>query len=420
MDIFVYIYLPGQTEAVPAGIFEYDPDQSLGMFRYGNRYRQRKDAVPVDPIALPLGGNIKTCETNSGLYGAFRDASPDMWGRLVTAKALKVPPESLNEGEYLLHSSGLRVGNLDFRSSPKFPEPEHTVPTLRDIDELIDAASRIRNDQPVDQEILQLFLHGSSLGGARPKCVIQDQGSLWIAKFPDVQDRWNHARVEWATMLLAKKSGVNVPEMRIMSTEMGDVLLSGRFDRENAANGFSRHGYLSALSVLQLDERDRDRFSYLTLADAIRKHGIGDQNTLEQLFRRMAFNVFCRNTDDHPRNHGVLYKGRFADLSPAFDITPTPSRAGVGQDFFLSMSIGPQGRLANLENLQTGAPRFGLDSQKANDILLEIAERITEWKSLYSDCGISQKDSDLFRSTFDSRIAEEVQELGNQPNLRSS
>lgn len=134
MDIFVYIYLPGQTEAVPAGIFEYDPDQSLGIFRYGNRYRQRKDAVPVDPIALPLGENIKTCETNSGLYGAFRDASPDMWGRLVTAKALKVPPESLNAGKYLLHSSGLRVGNLDFRSSPKSPEPEHTVPTLRDID----------------------------------------------------------------------------------------------------------------------------------------------------------------------------------------------------------------------------------------------------------------------------------------------
>lgn len=92
MDFFVFIYLPGQTEAVSAGLFEYDPGQSLGMFRYGNRYLLREDALPVDPIALPLGENIRPCEMNSGLYGAFRDASPDMWGRLVTAKALKVPP----------------------------------------------------------------------------------------------------------------------------------------------------------------------------------------------------------------------------------------------------------------------------------------------------------------------------------------
>lgn len=141
MDIFVFIYLPGQTKAVPAGLFEYAPDQSLGMFRYGNRYLLREDALPVD------------------------------------------------------------------------------------------------------QEILQLFLHGSSLGGARPQCVIGDQGGLWLAKFPDVQDRWNHARIEWATMLLAKKCKVIVPAMRILSTQMGDVLLSRRFDRDSTARGFFRHGY---------------------------------------------------------------------------------------------------------------------------------------------------------------------------------
>ena len=411
MDIYVFIYLPGQTEAVPAGLLEYDPGEASGFFRYGQRYQNRKDALPVDPISLPLDNNISVCRTNGGLYGAFRDASPDRWGRLVTAKHLRVPPESLNEGDFLLRSTGLRAGNLDFRTSLDAFEPEYDVPIVKHLGELIDAAKRIRQDQPVEKDLLLLFKHGSSLGGARPKCVVQDQDSLWVAKFPDIQDRWNYPRLEWATMLLAKKCGIIVPEMRIVSTDMGDVLLSKRFDREPAHDGFARHGYLSALSVLQLDEGDFTQFSYLSLADTIRKNGIGSQGTLEQLYRRMAFNGFCRNTDDHPRNHGVLYKGEQPDLSPAFDITPTPSRPGVGEEFHLSMTIGSYGRVVSLENLKNGAVRFGLNSRKTEEILLEMAEQVLSWEKMFADCGIAKQDIDLFRPSFDSVLLRKTLEL---------
>lgn len=411
MDIYVFIYRPGQIEAVPAGLLEYDPGEASGFFRYGQRYQNREDALPVDPISLPLDNNISVCRTNGGLYGAFRDASPDRWGRLVTATHLRVPPESLNESDFLLRSTGLRVGNLDFRTSVDASEPEYDVPTEKHLDELIDAAKRIKRDQAVEENLLQLFKHGSSLGGARPKCVVQDQDSLWVAKFPDVHDRWNYSRVEWTTMLLAKQCGIIVPEMRIVSTDMGDVLLSRRFDREPAHDGFARHGYLSALSVLQLDEGDFTRFSYLSLADTIRKNRIGGQGTLEQLYRRMAFNGFCRNTDDHPRNHGVLYKEEQSDLSPAFDITPTPSRPGVGEEFHLSMTIGPYGRVVTLENLKDGAARFGLNSRKADKILLEMAEQVLSWEKMFADCGIAREDIDLFRSSFESVLLREALEL---------
>ena len=418
MDIYVFIYLPGQTKAIPAGLLEYHPGdastEASGSFRYGDRYRNRKEALPVDPVSLPLSGEISVCRTNKGLHGAFRDSVPDMWGRLVTAKQLKAPPESLNEGDFLLHSTGLRVGNLDFRPSLDAPEPEYAIPTQRDLEELIDAARRIRQDKPVDEDLLQLFLHGSSLGGARPKCVVQAQGSLWVAKFPDVDDRWNYARVEWATMCLAGKCGVVIPEMRIALTEMGDVLLSKRFDREPGQDGFARHGYLSALSALQLDESDSTRFCYLSLADTFRKHGIGGQGTLKQLFRRMVFNGFCRNTDDHPRNHGVLYKAGQGDLSPAFDIVPTPTRPGVGEDFSLSMNVGPLGRVTSLENFQGGAARFGLDSRKANQILVEMAEQVLDWKQIFTDCGVARDEIDRFRPSFDSVFLRETLKLGNK------
>ncbi len=412
MDIYVFIYLPGQTKAVPAGLFEYDPGRCVGMFSYGHRYAQRDDARPVDPVSLPLDLPAAPCEINRGLYGALRDASPDMWGRLVTAKALKIPPESLNESDYLLHSSGLRVGNLDFRISPDAPEPQLDSPAVGNLEDLLEAAERIKADQSVDAQLLQLFQHGTSLGGARPKCTIEDQHCLWVAKFPDSQDRWNHPRVEWATLLLAQHCGIIIPELRMFRTRVGDVLLSRRFDREPGSSGYARHGYLSALSVLQLDEGDRDRFSYPAFADALRRHGIGGQKTLEQVFRRMAFNVFCRNTDDHPRNHGVLFFKDQADLSPAFDIAPTPSRLGVGSDFSLSMSLGPQGRIASIANLLGGAPRFGLDGHQAREILAGMAEQIRGWETFFQDCDIDREEQELFRPGFESVHLREALELG--------
>ena len=408
MDIYVFIYPPGEATSVPAGLFTYDETNRQGRFEYGRRYQERVGALPVDPVALPLGRPGQLVETNRGLYGAFRDASPDRWGRLVIAHRMGVPPETLNEGELLLSPNALRVGNLDFRSSLDAPEPVPAPPSFHQLENIMDAAARVEAGEPLGEqngaEMLHLLEQGSSLGGARPKCTVEHEGVYWVAKFPSAGDTWNNPRVEWATMRLAARCGIVVPEMRLEDVGGRDVLLLKRFDRLFCPGGaVSRRGYLSALSALQLDDGDREDFSYIALADVFRERGIGDRATLKQLFQRMVFNILCRNTDDHPRNHGVMFDGGQGDLSPAFDITPALARRGVGEDFLLSMTVGAQGRAATIENALSETARFGLTADIARDVVAEMRTEVANWRDEFNAAGVSEQDLLLFEPSFESR-----------------
>lgn len=415
MDVYVFVYPPGEAVAVPAGLFTYDAQHRQGRFEYGRRYQERPGALPADPVSLPLGRPGQLIETNGGLYGAFRDAAPDRWGRLVIAHRLGVPPETLNEGELLLSPNALRIGNLDFRSSLDAPEPVPAPPGFHQIEEIMDVASRIDAgealDRPGQADIAQLLEQGSSLGGARPKCTIEYEGAYWVAKFPAAGDPWNNPRVEWATMRLAARCGITIPEMRLETVGTRDVLLLKRFDRRaNVAGAVTRLGYLSALSVLKLDEGDRQGFSYLRLADAFREKGIGDRASLEQLFRRMVFNIMCRNTDDHPRNHGVLYDGAQGDLSPAFDITPAVARRGVAEEFSLAMTVGQQGRAATIGNALSAAARFGLSAAAAANVAAGMATEVAQWRGLFQEDGVSDRDVDLLEPSFQERHMRDAQQ----------
>jgi len=415
MDIYVFVYPPGEAAAVPAGLFTYDEQHRQGRFEYGRRYQERPGALPVDPVSLPLGRAGQLIGTNGGLYGAFRDASPDRWGRLVIAHRLGVPPETLNEGELLLSPNALRIGNLDFRASLDAPEPVPAPPGFHQIEEIMDVASRIDAgealDGPGQEDVAQLLEQGSSLGGARPKCTIEHEGAYWVAKFPAAGDPWNNPRVEWATMRLASHCGITVPEMRLVAVGTRDVLLLKRFDRGfDGADGVTRMGYLSALSVLQLDEGDRQGFSYLRLADAFREKGIGNRASLEQLFRRMVFNIMCRNTDDHPRNHGVLYNGPQGDLSPAFDITPAIARPGLNEDFSLAMTVGLQGRAATIGNALSAAARFGLSAAAAADVVAGMAAEVALWREPFREDGVSDRDIGLLEPSFQERHMRDAQQ----------
>src|ERR1039458_2665770 len=150
-EAYVFIYLPGETTAVPAGIFTHYPDDGIGRFEYGRRCLERLNALPVDPVALPLGVPLLDVTSNGGLYGAFRDASPDYWGRLVIAAEAKVPPEALGEMDYLLQANASRVGNLDFRQSLEQGEPERRPPSFQFLGDLLDAASRLQSGEQVEQ-----------------------------------------------------------------------------------------------------------------------------------------------------------------------------------------------------------------------------------------------------------------------------
>lgn len=409
--VYVFIYPPGELEAVPAGILEYDTIERVGKFTYGTLYSQKIDAIAVDPIQLPLGKFIDPTSENNGLYGAIRDASPDYWGRLVIADSLHAPVESVDEIQFLLESNASRVGNLDFRSELTDREKLYSPPSFQHLEALLTASDRLQRSESVSDDLRQLLKQGTSMGGARPKCCVEVDGSLWIAKFPARNDSWSNAKVEMATMSLAARCGINTPEMRTIDIGGRDVLLVNRFDRAPAPGGFSRIGFLSALSFSQWDESDKHEFSYPTIAAKMRQAIAEPRAAMANLYQRMIYNIFCRNTDDHPRNHGFLVRGTRLDLSPAYDITPTPARAGVGSSFNLAMGVGPEGRWATLANALKSAPQFGLTREAATSLIVQMSQKVAAWTDVFEQSGVVPQDIDRFRHTFGSPALEAAKAL---------
>ncbi len=400
-SLYVFCYLPGEASAVPAGRFDHDGVAGVGTFAYGRRYVNRPGALAVDPVALPLGADPLPVETNGGLYGAFRDASPDYWGRLVTASGLKCPMESLSEMDYLLHANATRVGNLDFRASLDATEPTLGPPEFQEMEDLLIAAGDLEAGRPVDERRRLMLEQGSSLGGARPKCTVQLDGELWLAKLPSRNDRISMPRLEFGSMKLAARCGLDVPEIRLRTIGGRDVFLTRRFDREAVGGGWARRGYLSALSLAQWDEHDRDRWSYRSIAERIRKYSIRPSDDLRRLFLRIAFNILVRNMDDHPRNHGFLVEQGGLILSPLFDVEPALARPGVGSEFFLAMSIGPQGRLAALGNLRRAAATFNLKPVDAADLILRMQTCVaTGWREELGKAGFDDSELDILAPSF--------------------
>ena len=397
-QITVFIYLPNETIAVPAGIFTHNPDSGIGSFAYGRRYLERKNALPVDPAALPLGMHPKEIIINGGLYGAFRDASPDYWGRLIISATFNAPPEALSEMDYLMAANATRVGNLDFRTSPDAPEPELIPPHFNQLADIMDAAARVAVGEKIEDHILQILRQGTSMGGARPKSTVEYKDTLWIAKFPTKGDYLNIPCIEYATMKLAERCGIRIPEVRIMTVGGKDVFLIRRFDRKKSGESWNRIGFISALSLMQWDESDRLRWDYPMIADTMRRYTPIDN--MHELFCRMVFNILVRNTDDHPRNHGFLFDGHSMNLSPAYDLVPSPAYPDVGIDFHLAMSIGDQGRKATLKNAVSRSARFGLSEKNALDRIEQIRATVTRWREYFTEYGVATNEQDMLAPSF--------------------
>ncbi len=396
--VTVFIYLPGETVAVPAGIFTHHGDSGIGIFAYGRRYVERHNALPVDPIALPLGVIPREATGNGGLYGAFRDSAPDYWGRLVIAADAGAPPEALSEIDFLLATNASRIGNLDFRFSPEDHEPTLGPPHFNDLAQIIQAAWKLTVGEAIEAHLLKLLRQGSSMGGARPKCTVEWQDALWIAKFPGREDTLNIPRIEFATMKLARRCGITVPELRLVSVGENDIFLSRRFDRERGRSGWLKRGFLSALSFMQWDEGDRHLWDYTAIADVMRRHM--KATDIQELYRRMLFNMVVRNTDDHPRNHGFLVENGKMSLSPAYDIVPTPALFGVGTGFRLAMSVGERGREATLENALSRSARYGLSKEHARTIVQQLLQTVSGWREHFEECGVSRRQVESLAPSF--------------------
>jgi serine/threonine-protein kinase HipA len=339
----------------------------------------------------------------NGVFGALRDAGPDYWGRRVIEK--QTGKTQLSELDYLLESPDDRAGALGFGLNSVPPAPRRKFNKTLELEKLQTLAEALINDEiPADPDAPQvqdLLLLETSMGGARPKAVVEDEDALWIAKFNRADDRWNNTRVEHAMLRLAHESGVKTAESRIETIGGRDVLLVKRFDREKTATGYTRARMVSALTILRADEAAtmRTRWSYVFLVEELRRIVAEPKKDASELFRRMCFNALISNIDDHPRNQAVIAKDKDWKLSPAYDLSPSPMVAQDRRD--LAMDCGDMGRYANAKNLISQHARFLLDRNEAARIIQDMRDQVAgTWYKTVRACGVTEKDADTIRGAF--------------------
>ena len=400
---FVHVQLPGTLETVPAALLKVekrDDGTFVGRFRYGDRYLKRPGAVALDPFQLPLSQTVYEVTKLKGIPGAVRDASPDAWGRRVIEARLERGPADLDEVDYLLHGPQDGAGNVSFGSGPQPTVLTRPYNRTHQFTGLIAATEAIEAGEKVPAQILKQLEPGTSMGGARPKATIEDGNRLWIAKFPEKGDRFNLQRVEYATLALARKCGINVCHTRLEAIAGKDVLMLERFDRERAADGYLRFALVSGLTLLDCEDShlERDRWSYALLADQLRRWTDRPDRDCAELFQRIVFNAAVTNNDDHPRNHAVIRDQKGWQLSPAYDLVPMPVISQERRD--LALTVGDYGRTASVCNLLSQSARFGLNLEEARNHIENISSVVRGWREHFAICGVSAKDIDYIAPAF--------------------
>jgi len=387
-EAFVWIWLPDATEPVLCGKLQEDAGEL--QFFYGKSYLEKSDAISLDMRELPLESGVFRPRVGE-MHGVIRDAAPDAWGRRVLL--YRLDQDNITELDYLLNAGPDRIGALVIqKSSDHYQIQETEAATL---DQLVEAAELIENGQPLPDALASALLHGSSVGGARPKALLYDNQLSWIAKFSSFTDQYPVVRSELAAMWLAGQCNIQVPAVRMVESMGKDVLLVERFDRIRTETGMKRRFMISSLTALQLHETESLLASYLDLAGFIRRYAKDAGQDNSQLFRRMMFNVLIGNNDDHARNHAFFWDGARYQLTPAYDICPM-LRTGLTAN--QAMIVGKQGRSSTLKNALSEAGLFGLTKEDAIFIKRELVDKIEmHWAEASDYAGLTKVQSDSLR-----------------------
>jgi serine/threonine-protein kinase HipA len=398
-EAFVWIWLPDETEPVVAGRLEAENGNIL--FNYGKSYLERvgdrKIAIAIYEPELPLTAGSLPLLEGLNMPGCIRDAAPDAWGRRVIInkklglKGASTDTAELDELTYLLESGSDRIGALDFQRSPTLyvPRAANNV----SLEELAESAERVEKGVPLTPELDQALFHGSSIGGARPKALIQDQGKKYVAKFSSSTDIYSVVKAEFIAMRLAALADLNVAPVKLDKAANKDVLLIERFDRISMDNKWSRKAMVSALTLLGLDEMMARYASYETLAEIIRHRFIYPKDTLKELFSRLVFNILCGNTDDHARNHAAFWNGSELTLTLAYDICP---QGRTGNEASQAMLICGNNNLSQLKTCLETAHNFMLSGEEARAIFEKLTAAIERnWESVCEEAELSEVDQRL-------------------------
>ena len=395
-EAYVWVWLPGVTEPVVAGRLVRDGENLI--FNYGSSYLALEGAIPLYLPELPLRAGAIAPEPGLNMAGCLRDGAPDAWGRRVILnrafgiKGKDADIGAIDELTFLLESGSDRIGALDFQLSPATYVPRSTK--AASLEELLTAAERVEKGIALTPELDQALFHGSSLGGARPKAMVEDGDKKFIAKFSSSSDTYNVVKAEFIAMSLAAKAGLNVAPVRLAHVAGKDVLLVERFDRLHTNDGWQRKAMVSALTIFGLDEMMARYASYDHLTEVIRHRFSQPKDTLRELFGRLVLNILCGNTDDHARNHAAFWDGKMLHLTPAYDICP---QSRTGNEASQAMLIIGSNRRSTLATCLEAAPNFLLDKKTAAGIVQHMLAIVRkQWKATCDDASLSDVDRNLF------------------------
>ena len=400
-EAFVWVWLPHETKPVVAGRLAANGDDLL--FNYARSYLARNKTISLYDPELPLRAGVLPLLNGLHMPSCIRDAAPDAWGRRVIinrklgASGQEVDTTELGELTYLLESGSDRIGALDFQRSPTDYVPRETATAT--LDELQNAAAKVEKGIPLTPDLDAALLHGSSIGGARPKALIESDDKKYVAKFSSQNDLYNVVKAEYIAMRLAAHVGIETAPVSLRHVAGKDIILIERFDRQKAEDGWHRRAMVSALTLLELDEMMARYASYEDLATTIRHRFSEPKKTLRELFSRMLFNILCGNTDDHARNHSAFWDGHELKLTPAYDICPQGRSGGEASQ---AMLITGDQRASQIAICLNAAPQFLLSHEQALSIAKYQIKIIREqWTEVCLEAKLTDVDRNfLWRRQF--------------------
>lgn len=409
----VEVYADWQPIEAPLliGQLAYSDSSRGGVFSfaYDKTFLTSTYRLQIDPILTLHSGELYNDEADKN-FRAFLDSSPDRWGRILMQRRAAIEARKgiratsrLNELDYLLgvHDS-YRMGGIRFKraGSNAFLDDnsEFTAPPMTSLRELEHAAMQIEKDDNIDSDeyyrwLKMLISPGSSLGGARPKaCVTDEQGHLWIAKFPNLNDTHDVGAWEMVCYELALAAGVDMFPSEIRQFSSGHhTFLTKRFDRE----GEKRLHFSSAMTQLQYYDGEQSQgASYLEIAEFISNCGAQTEADLAQLWRRIVFNIAVSNTDDHLRNHGFLLTKNGWKLSPAYDLNPIVGKHG------LHLNITDADNALDYQLAFDVKDFFRLSQTQTTQIYDEVLIAVKQWQTVAKQLGISRAEQAMKKSAF--------------------
>ena len=347
---------------------------------------------------LPLvAGQVFSANEKGSAPGAIDDARPDRWGERIIRQVER--PARLSVLEMLLFAGDDRFGALGVSVSAEqyIPRRFGSYPVLADLAQLSAAVEDVQTQAPITPDVQRLIQPGMSLGGARPKALLQTDAGPCVVKFAELDDAVDTPLVEHATMTLAARAGITVATTGVLPLpprhgRARHALTVERFDR---VEGFRLHCQ-SARTLLRAARLPE---SYGALATVLLRLAHPDRQAAmrEELFRRMVFNILMDNTDDHERNHSVrlMFDG-YQALTPAYDVVPSLQNLG-----YQAMAVGQDGAVSSLENALTELSEFGLKRTRAVELVREVARVVDGWEAHFAAVGVSAADRDLLKASID-------------------